>query len=116
IIVQGITPAGDLCTVADHSGIYKPNEWGELACDLYNDWNADKIVGEVNQGGDMVEAIVRAHSPLVNYGGVRATKNKYPRAEPIAALMFMSPPLHRIVGELPELEMEMCEWEGKSGD
>ena len=115
IMVQGITAAGHLYTLADHSGIYKPNEWGELACDLYADWKADKVVGEVNQGGDMVETIIRAHSHLVNYGAVRATRNKYTRAEPVSALMYMNPSRHHIVGELPDLEMEMTEWEGKTG-
>lgn len=116
IVVQGLTSVGHLYTFADHSGIYKPNEWGELACDLYHDHRADKIVGEVNQGGDMVETIIRAHSSLVNYGAVRATRNKFTRAEPVSSLSYMKPARHHIVGELPDLELEMTEWEGKSGD
>lgn len=115
IIIEGIGIDHHLYTLADHSGIYKPNEWGELTCDLYHDWKADKVVGEVNQGGDMVETIIRTHSPLINYSGVHATRNKYTRAEPVSSLMFMKPPKHHIVGELTDLELEMVEWEGKSG-
>lgn len=115
IIVQGLTAVGHLYTIADHSGVYKPNEWGELACDLYHDHRADKVVGEVNQGGDMVETIIRAHSALVNFGGVWATRNKFTRAEPVSSLSYMKPARHHIVGELPELELEMTDWEAKTG-
>src|SRR5690554_8190515 len=52
----------------------------------------------------------------IPFRGVHATKNKYTRAEPVAALMMRKDPKNHIVGELPELEMEMTEWEGKKGD
>lgn len=116
IVVQGIGIDHHLYTIADYTGKYTPNEWAALACQVYQDHNADLVVGEANNGGDLVETVIRQHMPLINYSKVHATKNKYTRAEPVSALMFMKPPKHHIVRELPELELEMTEWEGKSGD
>ena len=84
--------------------------------EAYIEHQADVVVGEANNGGDLVETVIRQQMPLINYKKVHATKNKYTRAEPVSALMHLKPSKHHIIGELPELELEMTEWEGKSGD
>lgn len=116
IVVQGIGIDNHLYTIADYTGKYTPVEWAQKAVEAYIEHQADVVVGETNNGGDLVETVIRQHMPLINYKKVHATKNKYTRAEPVSSLMFMKPAKHHIVGELPELELEMTEWEGKSGD
>lgn len=116
IVVLGLGIDNDLYILDDVSGIYTPTKWAEMACETYHKWNADVVVGEVNNGGDLIETVLRTHDPYINYKKIFATKNKYTRAEPVAALWYMEEPKAHIVGELPTLEYEMTEWEGKTGD
>jgi hypothetical protein len=67
---------------------------------------ADIIIGETNQGGDMVETIIRGIDTNVAFRGVRATRGKYTRAEPVAALYERGLVHH--VGAFPELEDQLC--------
>ncbi len=93
----------------DQSGIYAPSEWGKIAVDLYHKWSADRIIGEVNNGGDMIEAVIRNEDPNVPYKSVRATRGKTKRAEPIAALYEKSKIFH--YGVLDKLEEQMEDFE-----
>lgn len=63
-----------------------PKVWAEAAVDAFHRHKADRLVAEVNQGGEMVEEIVRQIDPLVPFRAVRASKGKTARAEPVAAL------------------------------
>jgi phage terminase large subunit-like protein len=63
-----------------------PQVWAQAALDAMRRHGADRLVAEVNQGGDLVETLVRNIDPLVPYRGVRASKGKAARAEPVAAL------------------------------
>jgi phage terminase large subunit-like protein len=63
-----------------------PATWAEAALAAAARWRADRVVAEVNQGGDLVECVIRASDPLVSFRGVRASRGKVARAEPIAAL------------------------------
>jgi phage terminase large subunit-like protein len=82
---------------------------------LYRRLEADRIVVEVNQGGDMVETVIRQVDPSVPVRAVRAMRGKYLRAEPVAALYEQGRVSH--VGTLPELEDEMADFgpDGLSG-
>lgn len=82
--------------------------WGEVACDVYTAESADCIVGEVNQGGDLIEKNVRNYNRFVKYKPVRATRGKEVRAEPIADL-YRRGLVHHL-GELPDLENELTTW------
>lgn len=86
-----------------------PKGWASAAITGYYKHGGDRIVGEVNNGGDMIEHTIRSVDPLVSYKKVTATKGKYLRAEPIAALYEQGKVHH--VGFFPELEDQMCEWE-----
>lgn len=84
-----------------------PHEWAKRAVSLYRSWNADCIVIEVNQGGDMVAHTLRTIDPNVKIKEVRASRGKHVRAEPIAALYEQGRVAH--VGSFPELESQMTQ-------
>src|SRR5271156_5175656 len=86
IIVAGKDAQGHGYVLADSSAHYRPTEWAQIAVSLYRDHKADRIVAEVNNGGDMVEATIRIVEPNASYAPVHATRNKVVRAEPVAAL------------------------------
>src|SRR5690606_11104927 len=86
-----------------------PTGWARAAAAVYHRFAADRLVAEVNQGGEMVEAVMRQVDPQIAYRGVRARRGKWLRAEPVAALYEQRRVRH--VGALPELEDEMCEFE-----
>ena len=76
---------------------------------LYHDVKADRVIGEVNNGGDMIESLLRTVDPNVSYEAVTATRGKLIRAEPIAALYEQGRVHH--VGAFPELEDQMCDFD-----
>ena len=63
-----------------------PMGWAQRAVALMDKYSADKLVAEVNQGGDLVEQLVRQVDPMVSYKGVHASRGKVVRAEPVASL------------------------------
>lgn len=97
----------------DLSGRYSPDGWAKIAIDAYNRWNADCVVGEINNGGDMVEAILRHQrtDQLVRYKGVHASRGKRTRAEPVAAL-YEQEKVHHL-GAFVELEEQQCSFVGE---
>jgi phage terminase large subunit-like protein len=86
----------------------KPAEWAARAVALYHRLAADALVAEVNQGGEMVEAVLRETDPSVPVTSVRATRGKVLRAEPVAALYAQGRVRH--AGAFPALEDEMCDF------
>ncbi len=93
-----------------------PMQWAEAAVAALERHGADRIVAEVNQGGDLVEAVIRQVDPLVPLTKVRAAKGKSARAEPVAAL-YEQGRVHHLRG-LGALEDQLCAmttrgWEGK---
>lgn len=87
-----------------------PSEWAQMAIDLYWAYSADRVVAEVNNGGEMIEALLRDIDPQVSYTPVRATRGKILRAEPIAALYEKGRVHHS--GAFPLLEDQMCNFTG----
>ncbi|WP_107498059.1 terminase family protein [Thalassobius sp. I31.1] len=83
-----------------------PMEWAQAAISARDEFGAERLVAEVNQGGDMVETIIRQIDPLVPYTGVRASRGKVARAEPVAALYEQGRVRH--VRGLGRLEDQMC--------
>lgn len=69
-------------------------------------WGADRLVAEVNQGGDLVQSVINQVDPLVPYRAVRASRGKVARAEPVAALYEQGRVFHR--ARLSDLEDQMC--------
>lgn len=87
---------------ADYSGKYSPNGWATKAIDAYVQHEADAIVIETNQGGDMAEDTLRNAGFTGRVIRVHASKGKYARAEPISALYAQGRVAHR--GSLYEVE------------
>lgn len=82
-----------------------PEKWARAVVETYHRWNASSLVAEVNQGGEMVQAVIRAADPTIPVKMVRATRGKYVRAEPIAALYEQGKVRH--AGAFPALEDQM---------
>jgi hypothetical protein len=92
--------------LADCSGRYAPIEWAKVAINAYRTHGADRIVAEVNQGGDMVETTLRMVDSNIPFTAVRASRGKVTRAEPVSALYEQGKCHH--LGVFPELEDQMC--------
>jgi phage terminase large subunit-like protein len=92
--------------LADRSLRGSPDEWAKAAVALYREFEADRIVAEKNQGGEMVEAVIRAVDRNVPVSLVHATRGKLIRAEPVSALYEQNRVHH--VGRFDELEDQMC--------
>lgn len=93
----------------DLTGRYTPNEWAQKAVALLRRHSADRIVAEVNNGGDLVETNIRTVDRLVPYRAVRASRGKQTRAEPISAL-YEQGRIHH-VGVFARLEDQMTTWD-----
>ncbi|MGL4239389.1 DNA-packaging protein, partial [Tabrizicola sp.] len=121
IVVVGADTRGDPRTwravVLEDASVKgaSPEGWARAALAAMERHGADRLVAEVNQGGDLVEQLVRMIDPLVPYRGVHATKSKMLRAEPVAALYEQGRVAH--VRGLGALEEQMCRmtaagWQG----
>lgn len=85
-----------------------PTEWATEVIATYHKWQADRVIAETNNGGDLVETTIRMIDDKVSYRGVRAARGKLPRAEPVSALYEQGRVHH--VGAFKELEDQMCTW------
>ncbi len=83
-----------------------PTAWAKAAIAALERHRAERLIAEVNQGGDLVESVVRSIDPIIPYRGVRATRNKVARAEPVAALYEQGRVKH--ARGLGALEDQMC--------
>ncbi len=102
IMVVGQGHDEHLYVLADLTGKYSPPEWARKAVEAYERYSADRIVGETNQGGQMVEHTIRAIDPSVPYKGVHASRGKTARAEPISALYEQRKVHHVGIGKASE--------------
>lgn len=109
----GIVTAGmsgsDYYTLSDDSRQGTPQEWASAAVAAYHRHKADCIVAEKNNGGDMVEAVIKQVDPTVNVKLVWASRGKVTRAEPVAAVAEQGRDHH--VGYFAALEDELCMWQ-----
>jgi predicted phage terminase large subunit-like protein len=86
IVVAGKGIDGHAYVWEDASLTGTPDEWGKEVNGVYQRYRADRVIAEVNQGGEMVEYVIRTVNKSISYTGVHASKGKITRAEPIAAL------------------------------
>jgi len=114
IIVAGVGDDGTVYVLEDLSGHYTPLEWAKLVLATYARWQADLIVAETNQGGDLVEANLSGHAEGVFFAfeKVHAKRGKYLRAEPVAALYEKGKVRH--VGRFDKLEKQMTDFVGST--
>jgi phage terminase large subunit-like protein len=121
IIIAGLSVQGQGIVLADETLMRaSPLKWARAVVQAFHGHEADRVVVEVNQGGEMVETLIRQVDASVAIRSVRATRGKFTRAEPVAALYEQGRVCH--VGNLPLLEDEMCDFapgglsSGKSPD
>lgn len=108
IIVAGIDEFRNGYVLEDLSGKFSPHDWGKRVIQAYWHYKADRVVAEVNKGGDLVEKILKSLDPSVSYRPVRATRGKITRAEPIAALYEQKKIFH--TKAFPLLEQQLCHY------
>lgn len=115
IIVAGKGVDGRAYVLADRTCRLSPDGWARRAVSGYGEFAADRIVAEVNNGGDLVERVIRTVAPSIAYKKVHASRGKRVRAEPVAALYEQGRVSH--VAGFPELEDQMCAFvpEGMDG-
>lgn len=92
----------------DASARMRPIEWARAAIATLRRHHGDRLVAEVNNGGEMVEATIRMVDPNAPYRAVHASRGKAKRAEPVSAL-YEQGKIHH-VGALAALEDQMCNW------
>ncbi len=112
IVVVGVNTQGEprkwrAVVLHDASVRGSSTVWAEAAVQAYYTFGADRMVAEVNQGGSLVEAMIRQVDPLISYRAVHAAVGKAARAEPVAALYEQGRVRH--VRGLAELEDQMCQ-------
>lgn len=106
IIVAGVGENGHGYVLEDLSCRASPDRWASRAVMAYHKHRADRILGEVNNGGEMVEHVIRTVDPAVPFRAVYASRGKVARAEPVAALYEQGRVHH--VGTFSDLEGQCC--------
>jgi phage terminase large subunit-like protein len=113
IVAAGLDDMGRAIVLADESfGAAKPLDWANRAVGLYHRLQADCLLVEVNQGGEMVSAVIGSVDRNVPVKAVRARHDKWTRAEPVALAYQQKRVLH--AGRFPALEDELCDF-GRNG-
>jgi phage terminase large subunit-like protein len=108
IVVAGVGEDGHGYILDDSSVDDTPNGWAKQAIAAYYRYDADDVVAEINQGGDLVSATLRSVDKSIPITTVRASKGKYTRAQPVASL-YEEGMIHH-VGKFTALENQMCNW------
>ncbi len=106
----GLGHNGHLYVLQDVSQRSSPHQWARAACLLFLRWDCDRMIAEVNNGGDLVEANLRSVHRDIPYRTVRASRGKMTRAEPVAAL-YEQGRVHHVnhpSANLEGLEDQMC--------
>ncbi len=106
--LQGVPEDWRACVLADRTVQGQgPAGWARAAIDAMDEFQAERLVAEVNQGGQLVEEVIRQVDPLVPFRAVHASRGKVARAEPVAALYEQGRVSH--VEGLGALEEQMCQ-------
>jgi phage terminase large subunit-like protein len=103
--VIGLGVDGNAYVLEDLTIKAGPGTWGKVVASAYERHEADRVIGEQNFGGAMVEFVVRAANPNISYKAVTASRGKTVRAEPISALHEQGK--IKLVGRFDELEDEL---------
>ena len=112
IVVAGMDASNNFYVLDDVSLRDTPDAWARVAVEQYHKHRADRIIAEVNNGGDMITLLMRQVDPNVATKKISATRGKQLRAEPISSLYEQGRVHH--VGYFAQLEDQMCEWTPES--
>jgi phage terminase large subunit-like protein len=114
IIVAALCSNNQIYILRDVSGQLTPNQWAQKTIEMYNEYKADRIIAEKNQGGLLVESNIHSVDRYAPVKLVSATKGKIVRAEPVASLYERLRVHH--VGYYKELEYQMTHYTGNTKD
>lgn len=114
IIVAGLGVDGCGYILADRSCRLSPDGWARRAVAAFHEFSADRLVAEVNYGGDMVALTIATVDRTVPFKKVTASRGKAVRAEPVAAIYEQRRAFH--CAPFPELEDQLCSWTPESGE
>jgi predicted phage terminase large subunit-like protein len=117
IVVAGRGADGHAYVLADATCHLSPDRWAKRVVSVCHAHAADRVIAEVNNGGELVETVLRTVDRALPFKSIHASRGKRTRAEPVAALYEQGKVHH--VGGFPELEDELCTWvpgEGESPD
>lgn len=109
IVAAGYGVDGHVYVLADRTCVASPADWARRAVALYDELQGDRIVAEVNNGGDLVGTVLRTIDPTVPIRQVHASRGKRVRAEPVAAL-YEQGRVHHVGAGLSDLEDQMTTW------
>ncbi len=98
----------------DYSGTYTPNQWATRSIQMYDFLEANEIIAETNNGGDLVETVIKSIDSNIPYKKVHASRGKVTRAEPVVGLYEQGRVHH--IGSLSKLEDQMTTWDAGAGD
>lgn len=110
IIAASLDEFGNGVIHEDLSGKFSTGTWAQRAVNAYYKYEANCIVAETNQGGDLVEDAIKAIDPTIKVIQVKASKGKFSRAEPVSALYEDTQLRVRHERDMPELEEQLCEY------
>ena len=113
IIVAGVAADKDIYVLEDLSGRYAPHEWAAKAIAAYRRHKADRIIAEVNNGGAMVEATIRALDPNVSFKAVHASRGKVVRAERCLRINAVRSPATLIAAATAIRPIVLTPWYGR---
>lgn len=108
IVAAGVDAAGEGYVLDDATIKGSPQEWARQVVATYHKHRADLVAAEVNNGGDMVIYTIQVQDERINTKKLHASRGKYTRAEPVAALYEQGKVHH--VGYFGELEDQLCTW------
>lgn len=114
VIVMGLDADGRRYVLADYSLRGTPHEWATEVVKAYDEWQADAVVVETNQGGEMVASTLRTVRKSLPIHEVHASRGKRTRAEPIATAYETGDVFH--VGVFERLEDQLCIWSALTGE
>ena len=113
IVVAGATPDGHYYIIEDATMRGTPEMWARKAIEMYRKHKCDRIIGEANNGGDMIESLLRQVDASIPYRKVHASRGKRVRAEPVSALSEQLR-LHLVGSNFSLLEDQLVTWEPDS--
>src|SRR6185312_1282856 len=108
IVCAGLGIDGHGYVLIDRTCHLAPDQWAKRAITTFHDFAADRVVAEVNNGGELVAAVLKTQDERLPFKALRASRGKQTRAEPVAALYEQGRVHH--VGTFTELEDECSTW------
>jgi len=114
IVVAALGVDGRAYVLADLSGRLSPDRWAKTVVKAYDQYKADRIIAEGNQGGELVRVNIQTVRKNMPVRIVHARHSKQARAEPVAALYEQGKVSHAV--PFPELELQLTTWEPLSNE